>query len=141
MSTVWRTSTQSTGSTRFRLRWKPRPFMAISLREHCDRCWSGPRFIGKNCWTTGNWRGRASRSTASHRWSRTMDYHILEARYVGGHVLWLRFRDGLAGESDLATSLKGPSFERVRNLTFFQAIMIHSEFHTLGLPDGADCAP
>ena len=49
-----------------------------------------------------------------------MDYHILEARYVSGHVLWLRFRDGLAGEIDLATSLKGPMFEPLRNLTFFR---------------------
>ena len=58
-----------------------------------------------------------------------MDYHILEARYVSGHVLWLRFRDGLAGEIDLAPSLKGPVFEPLRNLAFFQAFMIHPEFH------------
>jgi hypothetical protein len=70
-----------------------------------------------------------------------MDYHILEARYVSGHVLWLRFRDGLAGEIDLATSLKGPMFEPLRNLTFFQAFMIHPEFHTLVWPNGADFAP
>jgi hypothetical protein len=30
-----------------------------------------------------------------------MDYHIVEARYVGGHVVWLRFRHGTAGEIDL----------------------------------------
>jgi hypothetical protein len=27
-----------------------------------------------------------------------MDYHVLEARYVGDYVIWLRFRDGTAGE-------------------------------------------
>lgn len=70
-----------------------------------------------------------------------MDYHILEARYVGGYVLWLRFRDGLAGEIDLATSLNGPVFEPLRNLTFFQSFMIHPEFHTLVWPNGADFAP
>ena len=70
-----------------------------------------------------------------------MDYHILEARYVGGHVLWLRFRDGLAGEIDLSTSLEGPVFEPLRNLTFFQSFMIHPEFHTLVWPNGADFAP
>ena len=43
MSMVWRTSTRSTGSTRFRLKWKPGPFMEISLRGHCDMCLSGPR--------------------------------------------------------------------------------------------------
>ncbi len=31
-----------------------------------------------------------------------MDYHIVEARYVAGHVVWLRFRDGACGEIDLA---------------------------------------
>jgi hypothetical protein len=30
-----------------------------------------------------------------------MDYHIVEARYVGGRVVWLRFRHGTAGEIDL----------------------------------------
>ncbi len=30
-----------------------------------------------------------------------MDYHIVEARYVAGHVVWLRFRDGTSGEIDL----------------------------------------
>lgn len=34
-----------------------------------------------------------------------MDYHVLEARYIGGHVVWLRFRDGTAGEIDLGPIL------------------------------------
>ena len=37
-----------------------------------------------------------------------MDYHVLEARYVGGHVVWVRFRDGTTGEIDLAPALNGP---------------------------------
>ncbi|MCJ7503968.1 MAG: DUF2442 domain-containing protein [Acidobacteriia bacterium] len=40
-----------------------------------------------------------------------MDYHIVEARYVAGHVVWLRFRDGTCGEIDLAPALRGPIFE------------------------------
>jgi Protein of unknown function (DUF2442) len=40
-----------------------------------------------------------------------MDYHIVEARYLGGHVVWLRFRDGTTGEIDLASALQGPIFE------------------------------
>ena len=62
-----------------------------------------------------------------------MDYHILEARYVGGHVLWLRFRDGLAGEIDLATSLKGPVFELLRNLTFFSGVHDSSRVPHVGV--------
>ena len=40
-----------------------------------------------------------------------MNYHIVEARYIGGHVVWLRFRDGTAGEIDLESVLEGPIFE------------------------------
>ena len=36
-----------------------------------------------------------------------MDYHVLEARYVGAYVVWLRFRDGTAGEIDLAQEFAG----------------------------------
>ena len=27
-----------------------------------------------------------------------MNYHVLEARHVAGHTVWLRFRDGTEGE-------------------------------------------
>ena len=36
------------------------------------------------------------------RWSELVDYDVLEARYVSGHTVWLRFRDGTVGEIDLA---------------------------------------
>lgn len=63
-----------------------------------------------------------------------MDYHIVEARYVGGHVVWLRFRDGTCGEIDLAPALRGPVFEPLRNPTVFRQFRIHPEFHTLVWP-------
>jgi hypothetical protein len=44
-----------------------------------------------------------------------MDYHIVEARYVTGHVVWLRFLDGTNGEIDLASALRGPIFEPLRD--------------------------
>jgi hypothetical protein len=31
-----------------------------------------------------------------------MNHHVVEARHVRGHTLWLRFPDGTAGEIDLA---------------------------------------
>ena len=69
-----------------------------------------------------------------------MDYHIIEARYVGGHVVWLRFRDGTAGEIDLKSALQGPIFEPLRDPTTFQQFRIHPEFHTLVWANGADFA-
>ena len=70
-----------------------------------------------------------------------MNYHIVEARYVAGHVVWLRFRDGTSGEIDLKPALQGPVFEPLRDLHVFQQFQIHPEFHTLVWPNGADMAP
>lgn len=72
---------------------------------------------------------------------RIMDYHVVEARYVAGHVLWLRFRDGTIGEIDLALALRGPVFEPLRDPAVFRQFQIHPEFHTLVWPNGADFAP
>ncbi len=70
-----------------------------------------------------------------------MNYHVVEARYVSGHVLWLRFRDGTSGEIDLTAALEGPVFEPLRDTSVFQQFQIHPEFHTLVWPNGADVAP
>ena len=70
-----------------------------------------------------------------------MDYHIVEARYVADHVVWLRFRDGTRGEIDLAPVLEGPVFEPLRDTTVFRQFQIHPEFHTLVWANGADLAP
>jgi len=68
-------------------------------------------------------------------------YHVLEARYLGGHVVWLRFRDGTAGEIDLEPALHGEVFESLRDPAVFSQFTIHPLFHTLVWPSGADFAP
>ncbi|MPZ18467.1 MAG: DUF2442 domain-containing protein [Luteitalea sp.] len=70
-----------------------------------------------------------------------MNYHVLEARYVGGYSIWLRFRDGTSGEIDLAAALHGSVFEPLRDPAFFKSFIIHPEFRTLVWPNGADFAP
>ena len=70
-----------------------------------------------------------------------MNYHVLEARYIAGHTLWLRFRDGTAGEVDLAPALIGPIFAPLQDVAYFRQYAIHPEFHTLVWPNGADIAP
>jgi hypothetical protein len=70
-----------------------------------------------------------------------MDYHVLEARYVAGHTIWLRFRDGTIGEVDLASALEGPVFAPLKDVAFFREFRIDPEFHTLVWPNGADMAP
>ncbi len=68
--------------------------------------------------------------------------HVLEqALEVGGHVVWLRVRDGTSGEIDLANVLEGPVFEPLRDPEFFRRFDVHAAFHTLVWPHGADVAP
>ena len=70
-----------------------------------------------------------------------MNYHVLEARHVTGHVIWLRFRDGTTGEIDLESVLDGPVFEPLRDPDVFRQFQIHPEFHALAWANGADIAP
>lgn len=70
-----------------------------------------------------------------------MDYDVLEARYVSGHTIWLRFRDGTCGEVDLAAELWGPVFEALKDPEYFRRFAVHPELETLVWPNGADFAP
>jgi hypothetical protein len=66
---------------------------------------------------------------------------LLEARYLSGYTLWLRFSDGAAGEVDLSCALEGPIFEPLREIEAFKAFQVHPELKTLVWPNGADLAP
>ena len=70
-----------------------------------------------------------------------MDYEVVEARYVAGYTIWLRFRDGTAGEVDLSAELHGPVFEPLRDLAYLRTFRIDPSFRTLVWPNGADLAP
>ena len=66
---------------------------------------------------------------------------LIEARYVSGHTVWLRFDDGTAGEVDLSDRLFGPVFEPLKDTIIFQSFEVHPELQTLVWPNGADFAP
>ena len=70
-----------------------------------------------------------------------MDYHVMEARYVRDFVVWLRFRDGTAGEVDLAQELWGEAFEPLRDVEYFKQFKLDPQFHTLVWPNDTDFAP
>jgi hypothetical protein len=70
-----------------------------------------------------------------------MEYDVLEARYLGGHRVWLRFRDGTSGEIDLKPILNGPVFEPLHDPDYFRQFRVHPEYETLVWPNGADVAP
>jgi hypothetical protein len=72
---------------------------------------------------------------------RPVDYDVIEARYLRGHTVWRRFRDGTAGEADLLAELEGPVLEPLRDPEMFRQFRVDPQFHTLVWPNGADIAP
>lgn len=70
-----------------------------------------------------------------------MYYDVVEARYVRDYVVWLKFRDGLCGEADLASLIKGPVFQPLEDPSNFRRLFVHSECATLAWPGDVDVAP
>ena len=68
-----------------------------------------------------------------------MFIHVVEARYIRGYTVWLRFNDGTSGEVDLSEELNGPIFEPLRDVEVFKRFTI--AYHTLAWENGADFAP
>jgi hypothetical protein len=70
-----------------------------------------------------------------------MQPRIVDAQYVAGFVIWLRFSDGVEGEIDLSHDLTGPIFVPLQNVDEFRRFVLHPELRTLVWPNGADFAP
>lgn len=70
-----------------------------------------------------------------------MDFHVIEGRYVRDYVIWLRFRDGTAGEVDLGPELWGEVYKPLRDPAFFKQFAVDPDFHILVWPNGVDIAP
>ncbi len=66
---------------------------------------------------------------------------IVEARYLGGYKVWLRFADGVKGNVDLENDLWGEVFEPLKDQKEFGKVRLDEELHTLVWPNGADFAP
>lgn len=64
--------------------------------------------------------------------------HVVAARPLGGHRVWLRFDDGVEGEIDLSDELDGEIFEPLRDPRTFAGFFVDD---TLTWPNGADFAP
>ncbi len=69
------------------------------------------------------------------RWPPFMAW-VVEARYVGGYTIWLRFDDGLEGEIDFRDDLAGRFFGPLKDVGLFKRFVI--EGGTLVWPTGAD---
>jgi len=69
-----------------------------------------------------------------------MYYTVVDARYVQGHTIWVKFEDGAEGAVDLSQELWGEVFEPLRDVEYFRRFEI-AEYGTLAWPNGADIAP
>ena len=65
--------------------------------------------------------------------------HVIEAKHISGHKVWLKFDDGASGELDLSDDLDGPVFEPLRDVEFFGRFVLR--YNTLSWENGADFAP
>jgi hypothetical protein len=66
---------------------------------------------------------------------------IVDAHYVSGFKIWIRFSDGVEGDVDLSRELTGPIFEPLRDVEAFKCFRLHPELRTLVWSNGADLAP
>lgn len=65
--------------------------------------------------------------------------HVIEAKSIGDHRVWLKFNDGLSGEVDLSGELDGPIFEPLKDVSYFRRFAVR--YNTLSWDNGADFAP
>jgi hypothetical protein len=66
---------------------------------------------------------------------------VVEASYIEGYRIHIRFSDGIEGDVDLVQELYGEIFEPLKDVVVFKEFQIHPEFRTLCWPNGADFAP
>jgi hypothetical protein len=66
---------------------------------------------------------------------------VVEARYVRGYSIWLRFEDGTEGVVDLTEELYGPVFEPLKDKSYFSSFRVNPDTGTIEWPNHADFAP
>jgi len=65
--------------------------------------------------------------------------YVTHAEYRGAYRISVTFSDGVQGVVDFESWLRGPVFEPLHDLTYFQRFKL--EGGTVAWPNGADIAP
>jgi len=67
---------------------------------------------------------------------------VVDAKYVEGYVLELKFENGKKGTYDFSEYVKkGGVFARFSDLSYFKLFYVNKELGVLCWPDGQDVAP
>ena len=68
-------------------------------------------------------------------------HYVIEASYVGGHRLKIRFENDEVRVADLSGHLEGPIFEPLKSPAFFERFTVNRDIDTVVWPNGADFSP
>ena len=66
---------------------------------------------------------------------------VRETQCRGDYRIWLKFSNGVEGETDLGGELWGDVFEPLKELAVFSQFTVDNKLETIVWPNGADFAP
>ena len=67
--------------------------------------------------------------------------YVVDATYLDGYRLRVRFDDGTTKSVDLHPHLDGPICEPLRDITYFKSFKVDHDLDTVVWENGADFAP
>jgi hypothetical protein len=68
-------------------------------------------------------------------------HYVVDASYLGGYKLKIRFENEEVRVVDLSRHLEGPVFEPLKDLSFFKQFQVNHDIDTIVWPNEADFAP
>jgi hypothetical protein len=68
-------------------------------------------------------------------------HYVLDAWYVGGYRLEVKFENDEVRIVDLTDCLDGPVFEPLRELSYFKQFTVNQDIDTVVWPNDADFSP
>ncbi len=68
-------------------------------------------------------------------------HYVIEATYLSGYKLVIRFENGQEKLVDLTSHLDGPVFEPLKDPQFFRSFMVNPDIDTITWPNNADFSP
>ncbi len=68
-------------------------------------------------------------------------HYVLDATYVDGYRLKIRFENGQVRVVDLAEHLDGPVFQPLKDLSYFRRFTVNQDIDTVVWPNDSDFSP